>query len=131
MVYRARVAALLVMLGGAAGTLARYLANLWLGQLLGPTLPYATFAVNVLGSFVLAVLSELGAGHGVLGVGLRLVLGTGVMGGFTTYSSFNMETLRMAEQGEVGRAASYVALTVVTCLSAGALGLWFSHRVLR
>lgn len=131
MVYRACVAPLLVMLGGAAGTLARYLANVWLAHLFGPTLPYATFSVNVLGSFLLAVLSELGAGHGILGVDLRLVLGTGVIGGFTTYSSFNMETLRMAEQGELGRAASYVALTVVTCLAAGALGLWLSHRLLR
>jgi CrcB protein len=118
------------MLGGAVGSVLRYWMNVGLVQLLGPELPYGTFAVNVVGSFLIGVLSVLGAGHSWLGVELRLVLGTGVLGGFTTYSSFNLETLRLAQQGELARAVGYVALTLVSCLCAGALGLWLSGRVL-
>ena len=124
MVYRVRVSALLVTFGGALGTLLRYCTNVWLAQLVGPALPYGTFTVNVVGSFLIGVLS-------VLGVGLRLILGTGVLGGFTTYSSFNLETLRMAEQGEAGRAAGYVVLTLLSCWCAGALGLWLPQKLLR
>jgi fluoride exporter len=122
---------LLVTLGGALGTLLRYQTNVWLALWLGPTLPYGTFVVNVLGSFLIGVLSVLGVGHAWLGVELRLILGTGVLGGFTTYSSFNLETLRMAQQGELSRAFGYVTLTVLSCLSAGALGLWVSQRLVR
>ncbi len=131
MVYRVRVSALLVTFGGALGTLLRYCTNVWLAQLVGPALPYGTFTVNVVGSFLIGVLSVLGVGHSLLGVELRLILGTGVLGGFTTYSSFNLETLRMAEQGEAGRAAGYVVLTLLSCWCAGALGLWLPQKLLR
>lgn len=117
------VSSLLVALFGALGTLLRYWTNLLFVHALGPGVPYGTFAVNVLGSFLLGVASQLGAGHSLLGVELRLVLGTGMLGGFTTYSSFNLETLQLAEQGELARAAGYVAATVVTCLLAGGAGL--------
>lgn len=116
------VTSLLVALGGAFGTLLRYWTNLACGHALGPSLPLGTFAVNVVGSFALGMLSQLGTGHALFGVELRLLLGTGVLGGFTTYSSFNLETLQMAEHGALARAAGYVAATVLTCLLAGAAG---------
>jgi fluoride exporter len=114
--------ALWIALGGACGTLLRYGAGLACARTLGDALPYGTFGVNVLGSFGLALLSQLAAGQSLFGVPVTLVLGTGLLGGFTTYSSFNQETLRFAERGELARAAGYVLLTLMTCLVAGALG---------
>ena len=114
---------LLVALGGAAGTALRHGANLATVATLGASWPYGTFFVNVLGSFALGVVMEALGGRTLAGVDLRLVLGTGLLGGFTTYSSFNLETIRLWEQGAQGRASAYVIATVVLCLGAGFLGL--------
>jgi len=114
----------LVSVGGAVGTLFRYgLARLgahWFG---GQWFPFGTFAANALGSMLLGLVYVLGEDHEIFGVDARLVLGTGMMGGFTTYSTFNLETIRLAADGAVGRAALYVALTLLVCLGAGAAGL--------
>jgi CrcB protein len=115
--------ALLVALGGAAGTLLRWLAGLALAREGWPDFPWGTLAVNVIGSFALGVVAESMADRRLWGVDARLVLGTGVMGGFTTYSTFNLETLRYFERGEHGRAALYVAVTLGVCLLAGLGGL--------
>jgi CrcB protein len=115
---------LLVSAGGAVGTAARYLLSAALARALGPALPYGTFAVNVIGSFLLGVIMHAGGGEmTALSPTARLVLGTGLMGGFTTYSAFNYETLRFLETGAWGTAALYVAATLVVCLAAGALGM--------
>lgn len=108
----------LVFLGGGAGSVLRWLLQEGSVRLFGPALPWGTFTVNALGSAALgAVLTALPVpGH------LRLVLATGVMGGFTTYSSFNAEVLRFVQQGQPLTGALYVAATVVVCLLAGALG---------
>lgn len=114
---------LLVALGGAAGSALRYGVNLGAIAMLGVSWPYGTFIVNVLGSFALGVVMEALGGRMLAGVDLRLVLGTGLLGGFTTYSSFNLETIRLWEQGAQGRAAAYAIATAVVCLGAGFLGL--------
>jgi CrcB protein len=85
--------------------------------------PVATWVVNVLGSFALGVVSEACLGRTLLGVDARIALGTGLLGGFTTYSAFDVETLRMLERGDVGRGFVYVSATVFACLAAGWTGL--------
>ena len=81
----------LISLGGALGTAARYLLSVWLLRTLGPAFPYGTLAVNVIGSFLLGVIMQAGLDTTVLSPTARVVLGTGVMGGFTTYSTFNYD----------------------------------------
>jgi CrcB protein len=85
--------------------------------------------VNVVGSAVLGFVFVWGQGKSVFGEDLRLVLGTGVMGGLTTYSTFNLEALRMAEEGEVGRAAAYMAITLALAFAAGYGGLAFARAL--
>lgn len=101
---------LLVCLGGALGSGARYLTHL--------AIPHGTFLVNVIGSFLIAVAIEL------LGqTDARIFVVTGILGGFTTYSTFNQETLQMMRIGAWGAAAFNVIGTVVACIAAGFLGL--------
>jgi CrcB protein len=113
-----------VCLGGALGTGARYLLSIWALQALGPSFPFGTFLVNVIGSFLLGVIA--GCGEAVTPA-WRVTLSVGVMGGFTTYSSFNLETLRMLEERDWGLAALYMGATVIGCLLAGAFGLAVSR----
>ena len=112
-----------ISLGGAVGTAARYLLSGWLLRALGPAFPYGTLAVNVIGSFLLGAIMHVGLNTTLVSPGARLVLGTGVMGGFTTYSTFNYETLQYLQEGAWGLAGLNVFATLVTCLIAGALGV--------
>lgn len=112
---------LLVCAGGALGSGARYLVATWAVRAFGADLPRGTLLVNVVGSFVLAFVLALRADS--VGPEARLFLGAGVLGGFTTYSSFNHETLALLERGSAGLAAANVALTVLGCLAAGVAGL--------
>jgi fluoride exporter len=112
----------LVCLGGAAGTGARYLLATGALRWLGPAFPWGTLGVNLLGSLLLGAVMEL-AVLGYLAPDLRVVLASGVMGGFTTYSSFNQETLGYLGRGAWWLGGSYLAGTVVGCLAAGALGV--------
>jgi len=124
-----RVAALCVALGGAFGTLLRFGANLWCAQRLGSVWPYATLLVNLIGCFALALLSRVLGERLWLGVPASWIVGTGILGGFTTYSSFNLELLQMLQRGDALRALAYGAATLLGCLSAGALGLWSAARL--
>ena len=114
---------LLVCLGGALGTGARYLFGGWAQRTLGVGFPYGTLIINAVGSFLLVIVMHLSLEAGLISADARVVLGTGVMGGFTTYSTFNYETLRLVQQGSFAVAGLYLAATVVGCLAAGALGL--------
>jgi CrcB protein len=113
---------LLVCLGGALGSGARYLVSTWAARALGAEFPRGTLLVNVTGSFLLAAIMAASL-SGVASPNARLFLGAGIMGGYTTYSSFNYETLALVEQGSVALAAANVGLTVVGCLAAGLAGL--------
>lgn len=115
---------LMVALGGAVGTAMRYgLAEL--GQRWAPEawFPWGTFAANVLGSFLLGWIFIAAEDRTIADVDMRLVLGTGVMGGFTTYSSYNLELIRMLSDGETLRSGMYLGATLVACLVAGFAGL--------
>jgi len=113
----------LIALGGAVGTAMRYGLSVGMLRWLGPGFPFGTLAANVLGSFLLGVVMEVSGEREIAGVQAKLVIGTGVMGGFTTYSSFNLETLRLAEQGAWGRAGLYLGVTVLVCVVAGLGGV--------
>jgi len=113
---------LIVCLGGAAGTGARYLVSGWALTLLGSSFPYGTLIVNVLGSFLLGALMHIGISAEWMSPNARLALTTGVLGGFTTYSTFSYETLRLLQERAWLIAALNIASTVLLCLLASVLG---------
>src|SRR5215213_8060200 len=115
---------LLVCLGGAVGSGARYLTVVWATRVLGIGFPYGTFLVNVIGSMVIGAVVQL-----VAPSELRLFLVTGVLGGFTTYSSFNEETLLLVRTGAYGTAIANVLLTVIACLVAGVVGVMIARAM--
>jgi CrcB protein len=117
----------LVCLGGALGSGARYLVSTWAARALGTDFPRGTIIVNVTGSFLLAVIFTVPGSR--IGPDLRLFLGAGIMGGYTTYSSFNTETLALIDQGNLGLAAANLGLTVAACLLAGFAGLALGRLV--
>jgi len=130
LVYNPIVGFVWVAIGGAAGSCLRY----WLSLLLGPVIighgfPWATLSANVLGSLCLGVVFVLGEGRTWFGADLRLLLGTGVMGGFTTYSAFNLESLGLMQNGAWARAFVYMSATVVVCLVAGAAGVMLGRAL--
>jgi len=114
---------LLICLGGAVGTGARYLLGGLVVRWVGADFPYGTLLINVLGSFLVGLVQQVGLSTLLIPDTLRLVLTIGVMGGFTTYSSFSYETLKLVEAGSWVGAAVYVALTTALCLGCCALGL--------
>lgn len=120
---------LLVCAGGALGSGARYLVAAGLARGAGLLFPWGTLAVNVTGSFLIALVMA-GAATGQLSEEARLLLGAGVLGGFTTYSSFNHETLAMAAQGRLGAAAAYAAVTFAACLAGGVAGMAAARALL-
>jgi CrcB protein len=121
---------LLVCLGGACGTGARYLLGAWAVRSWGARFPFGTLAINALGSFLLVLILYLGTQTRLISADTRVILGTGVMGGFTTYSTFNYEALRFLQEGAYGAATLYLVGTVAGCLAAGAIAValakaWF------
>ena len=111
-----------ICLGGAAGTGARYLLSGWAIQILGAGYPSGTLVVNLLGSFFIGAIMHVGLTTQLISPTLRLALATGVLGGFTTYSSFNYETLQLFQEGAWRMGLVYVA-ALLGCLVAGAAGL--------
>jgi len=120
---------LLVCAGGAFGTGARYLLGGWVQRVLGTAFPYGTLIINALGSFLIVILMHLSIQRGVISPDLRVILTTGVMGGFTTYSTFNYETVRLLQDGALGLGALNILATVVVCLLAGGLGVLICRAI--
>jgi CrcB protein len=120
---------LLVCAGGALGSGARYLVGSWVALHWGTTFPWGTLAINLAGSFLISVVMVLGLEAGWLGADLRILLAVGVLGGFTTYSSFNYETLALAQRGATGLAAVYVVATLLGAMAMGLIGLWMARAV--
>jgi fluoride exporter len=113
---------LLVAVGGLVGSVARYWLAGWVQNLNGSEFPFGTLAVNVLGSFVLGLVMTLALERGLLSADVRILLGTGFCGGFTTMSTFSYETLALVQYGSPSDALANLALTVIACLSAVWLG---------
>ena len=116
----------LIGLASAAGALSRY----GIGQAIGTrSFPWATLAVNIAGSFAIAVVLELSIRIAGFPPNLRLALATGFLGGLTTYSSFNYESTALLEAGQVLRGLLYIGVTMLGCFGAGLLGLWAARRL--
>jgi CrcB protein len=114
-----------VALGGALGSVARYHVGLF-ASARAQAFPWGTLAVNLLGSLLMGIVAQLVL-RGRLDDATRIALASGVLGGFTTYSSFNAETIALAQSGAWGRAAIYVAATLLGGLALG-IGGWFLAR---
>jgi CrcB protein len=119
---------LLICLGGALGTGARYLTALWASSAFGPAFPAGTLIVNLLGSFLLGFLMGVSP---LFSADIRLMLTTGVMGGFTTYSTFNYETTNYFREGAWLIGATNIAVTLAGCLVAGLAGIALARVLVR
>ena len=108
---------LLVCLGGAIGTGLRYVTGGLAARWLGADFPYGTLIVNVVGSFLIGLVQEIGATTAVISDSTRLFLTVGIMGGLTTYSAFSYETVRLAQSGAWGQAWLNVLATTALCLA--------------
>lgn len=111
---------LAVALGGALGSLARY----GVGKLNPSDYPYHTLFVNITGSFIMGILVGLGAGAIALPEPWRTFIVIGVIGGYTTFSSFSLDTLMLIERGQVATAAGYVFCSVILSLLAIFAGVY-------
>lgn len=107
---------LAVALGSAAGGVARFLLSAWIEQHTTSSFPYATLLVNLSGSLLLGFLATWTYETAGVPADMRALLTTGLCGGFTTFSTFSLETVALAEEGTLGRAALYVAASVCLCV---------------
>jgi CrcB protein len=121
----------LVMGGGAVGAAMRYQLGRFAGQIApGTAWPWGTFAANLIGGFAMGLLAGwLARGSAVAGEPIRLLLGVGVLGGFTTFSAFSLETMLMIQRGDVALASSYALASVIGAVAALALGLTIMRSV--
>lgn len=116
-----------VALGGAIGGPARFFLSGLIGRRFGETFPWGTLAVNVSGALAIGVLSVmLGAGGG----STWLFAVTGVLGSYTTVSSFSLQTLALARDGQVGAAGVHAGVSLAACIGAAAAGAWIASALL-
>lgn len=127
------LASLYVALGGGGGAVLRYQVGQamtqWLGVKPATAFPWATLTVNVSGSLAMGLLVGILARHGETGETWRLLLGVGVLGGFTTFSAFSMEMVQLAERGAFGLAALYAGVSVAAGVAAMVLGLFVIRAI--
>ena len=120
---------LAVALGSAVGGVARFLLSAWIEQRTATSFPYATLLVNVSGSLVLGFVATYTFETTGVSPELRALLTTGLCGSYTTFSTFSLETVALAEEGTLGRAAGYVALSVTLTVLAALLGVYGARQL--
>lgn len=114
---------LLVAIGGALGSVGRYLTGLATLRLFGPSYPWGTLTVNLVGGLAIGIFAELIARRFDGSTELRLFIITGILGGFTTFSAFSLEVTAMAERGDYLTALGYVLVSVALSVTAVFAGL--------
>jgi CrcB protein len=114
---------LAVAIGGAIGSVARYLVGIASGKLFGLDFPWGTLIINVTGSFLIGVFVALFATKWQLPQTMRIFLTVGICGGYTTFSTFSLDAFYLAERGALIPAAGYVAASVVLSIAALVLGV--------
>ena len=120
---------LLIAAGGALGALLRYWMSSGLSGLLGKGFPYGTLGVNVCGSFVMGVLFTWMLSRGDISPEWRSALTVGLLGAFTTFSTFSIETMNLVDSGEFVKAGLNIALSVSLCLLGCWLGMLLGRQV--
>jgi CrcB protein len=118
------IAALLIFIGGGIGSVARHGVNLFAMRWLSIDFPWGTFIVNVVGSVTMGVLAAWFAFRTDVPQEARLLLTTGFLGGFTTFSTFSLDTALLVERGAYGTAAAYALGSVAISLFGLFLGVW-------
>ena len=117
-----------ISLAGAAGTAARYLLTVAIAQRFGTAFPAGTIIVNITGCFIMAAVMTASAALGWSAT-VRMIVTVGFLGGFTTYSSFNQETMTLWERGATSAAILNMAVTLIGGLAAGWLGMVVGRQV--
>ena len=120
-----------VMIGGAIGSALRYAMSTWIAEAIPSTFPWGTLAVNVIGSFVIGFFTALTGPDGPLLVSpvAKAFLTIGILGGFTTFSSFSLQTMLLMQDGQWLAAAGNVLSSVVLCLLAVAGGIALANAL--
>ncbi len=121
---------LVVAAGGAVGAVARYLVYVLASQFLGTGFPFGTLIVNIVGSFIMGVLVEGMALAWTIGEQMRLFFAVGVLGAFTTFSTFSLDVGLLYERGKIALIALYVSVSVIGSIGALFLGMYLMRRAL-
>lgn len=116
----------MIALGGALGTVLRYALGGWIQHASGGTFPWGTLLVNVAGCAAIGAVAAYVDRGGALPPAWRMTIQIGVLGGFTTFSGFGLETFRLLAAGDLGRALAYFAATNVGCIAA----VWMVYRLM-
>ncbi|HJQ19718.1 MAG TPA: fluoride efflux transporter CrcB [Gemmatimonadaceae bacterium] len=119
-----------VALGSAVGGVARWALTAWVQTRAGLAFPWGTFLVNASGALLLGFLARFALATPAIGPEMRLLLTTGLCGGYTTFSTFTYETAVLLEQGEYGRASTYVVASVLVALIAMFAGFLLARALL-
>lgn len=118
-----------VAVGGALGSVLRYGLSNWVHSFVGRGFPYGTLAVNVLGCLAMGILFVLFVERSSENTLWRTGLVIGLLGGFTTFSAFSIETFSLLEQGAMAKAIGYVAASLMLCLGATWLGVLLARQL--
>jgi CrcB protein len=119
-----------VALGSALGGVTRYLLGGWIQQRAGTAFPIQTLLINVTGSLLLGFLQRYALESVAISPEIRTMLTIGFCGGYTTFSTFSFETVRMLEDGDWKRAALYMSLSVILSVGAAVLGISAAKELL-
>jgi fluoride exporter len=119
----------LLFAGGGVGTVLRYAVGLWVEARTGPGFPWGTFAVNVSGCFLIGVLATLADEHTWVTPAARLALVTGVLGGYTTFSAFGLETWQLVEDGRALLAVVNAGASVAAGIAAVVAGVAITRQL--
>ncbi|MEY3007824.1 MAG: fluoride efflux transporter CrcB [Pseudomonadota bacterium] len=117
-----------VAIGGGLGAALRASVGQWIAQAWPSQFPLATFTVNFSGSILIGLITGLFMYRGDVDPSIKLFLITGLLGGFTTFSSFSLEAFRLLQEGKSALALSYVFASVVFCISGAAAGFWLARN---
>ncbi len=122
---------LVVALGSAFGGVSRYGVGLLADQLWGSAFPWGTLLINIVGSFIIAFFGTVTLATGPMPANsdIRAFVMVGFCGGFTTFSSFSLQTLELLQDGEILAAGAYMLASVVLCVAGAFLGFWLASRL--